>query len=104
MLRNHLRAIFVYSPAILMRSSVINIVIVTVASLAGIWFICAAMTGYFTRILPFHKRAFFTVAGVMLLLPFEAAAINGWLNIAGAALGVALVVMELKLGRTHVRA
>jgi len=34
--------------------------------------------------------------GILLLLPFQAATINGWLNLAGAALAVALVIYELK--------
>jgi len=97
--------LFVYSPAILMRSSVLNIIIVTITAIAGIWLICAAMTGYFTRVLSWRIRAGFIVGGVLLLLPFEAAAINGWLNVAGAALGIALVIYELK-GKevSHVRA
>jgi len=36
------------------------------------------------------------VRGILLLLPFQAAAVNGWLNLAGAALAVALVFYELK--------
>jgi TRAP transporter 4TM/12TM fusion protein len=38
--------LFVYSPAILMQGSIVDIVVVTVTSLFGIWLICAAMTGF----------------------------------------------------------
>src|SRR3989304_8442479 len=43
--------LFVYSPAILLKGDVTDIVIVTVTSLAGIWLICAAMTGYGVRLM-----------------------------------------------------
>ena len=49
--------LFVYSPAILMQGSVLDIVVVTVTSLFGIWLICAAMTGFFTRLLSGPRRA-----------------------------------------------
>jgi TRAP transporter 4TM/12TM fusion protein len=98
--------LFVYSPAFLMKSSVVNIVLATLSATAGIWFICAAMVGYFTRVLPLAIRIPFVAAGVLLLMPFEAAAINAWLNIAGLALGAALVVYELRKGKeaSYVRA
>jgi TRAP transporter 4TM/12TM fusion protein len=91
--------LFVYSPAFLMKSSVVNIVLVTLSATAGIWFICAAMVGYFTRVLPLVIRIPFVAAGVLLLMPFEAAAINAWLNVAGLALGAALVVYEFRRGK-----
>jgi len=37
------------------------------------------------------------------LMPFQAATINGWVNVAGALLGVTLFILEMR-GRTHVRA
>jgi TRAP-type uncharacterized transport system fused permease subunit len=94
--------LFVYSPAILMKGSVLDIVLVTVTSLFGIWLICAAMTGFFTRVLPLGVRLAFTLAGVMLLLPHQASTLLAWINIAGAAAGVALLALELKARRTYV--
>lgn len=88
--------LFVYSPAILMMGSVADIVIVTITSIAGIWLICAAMTGYFTRVLSFSRRIIFSVAGVMLMLPHQVSDLMLWVNLAGAALGVALVLYELR--------
>ena len=96
--------LFVYSPAILMKGSVIDIVVVTVTSIAGIWLICAAMTGFFTRILSIQMRIAFAAAGVMLLSPHQLSDFMLWVNITGAALGAALVALELKSGRTYVRA
>jgi TRAP transporter 4TM/12TM fusion protein len=91
--------LFVYSPAILMMGSVADIVIVTATSLAGIWLICAAMTGYFVRILHLPMRLGFIAAGVMLMLPHQVSTAMLWVNVAGGALGVALVLQELKARR-----
>ena len=40
--------------------------------------------------------------GILLLLPFQAAAINGWINVAGLVLGAALVIYEVKARRAYV--
>jgi TRAP transporter 4TM/12TM fusion protein len=96
--------LFVYSPAILMQGSAVDIVIVTLTSLFGIWLICAAMTGFFTRILPPGMRAAFAASGIMMLLPHQASTLLAWINIAGAAAGIALVVYEFRARRGYVRA
>jgi TRAP transporter 4TM/12TM fusion protein len=99
--------LFVYSPAILMKGSIADIALVVLTSLFGIWLICAAMTGYFTRVLSFSVRIAFTAAGVMMLLPHQASKLMLAINIAGAVLGIALIVYEVKIGRkeiAHVRA
>jgi len=98
--------LFVYSPAILMKGSIADIVMVTVTSLFGIWLICAAMTGYFTRVLAKGTRAAFVAVGIMMLLPHQASDLMLWVNIAGVALGVALVAIEFRKGKetAYVRA
>jgi TRAP transporter 4TM/12TM fusion protein len=96
--------LFVYSPAILMQGSVLDIVIVTLTSLFGIWLICAAMTGFFTRLLSGPRRMAFLAAGIMMLLPHQASTLLAWINIAGAAAGIALVVYEFRARRAYVRA
>jgi TRAP transporter 4TM/12TM fusion protein len=96
--------LFVYSPAILMKGSVIDIVLVTLTSLGGIWLVCAAMTGYFTRVLPLPVRLAFLAAGVMLLMPHEVSRFMLGVNLAGLALGAALIVSELRAGKTYARA
>ena len=93
--------LFVYSPAILMQGSIADIVGVTVTSLFGIWLICAAMTGYFTRVLSFPKRILFAAAGIMLLSPHQASELMLWINIGGAAAGIALIAGEFKARRTY---
>ena len=91
--------LFVYSPAILMRGSAVDIAVVTITSLAGIWLICAAMVGYFTRVLPAAMRAAFALGGIMMLLPHQASTLLFWINIAGVALAAALVFIELRKGK-----
>jgi TRAP transporter 4TM/12TM fusion protein len=88
--------LFVYSPAILMKGSLGDIAMVTLTSLFGIWLVCAAMTGYFTRVLPFSMRILFLGAGIMMLLPHQASALMLWINLAGVALGAALVFHEAR--------
>jgi TRAP transporter 4TM/12TM fusion protein len=99
--------LFVYAPAILMKGSLVDIVVVTLTSLFGIWLICAAMVGYLARLLPFLMRLAFVLAGLMMLLPHQASKLMLAVNTAGVVLGVLLLVYEFRLGRkeiAHVRA
>jgi TRAP transporter 4TM/12TM fusion protein len=89
--------LFVYSPAILLMGGVGDTIIVTATSLAGIWLICAAMTGYFVRVLDLPMRLGFLAAGVLLMLPHQVSAAMLWFNVAGGALGIALIAYELRL-------
>jgi TRAP transporter 4TM/12TM fusion protein len=91
--------LFVYSPAMLLQGELADIAVATAAALGGIWLICAAMTGYFTRPLRAPLRIGFTVAGVMLLLPYQASPLVLWANALGAALGIALVAREFRARR-----
>ncbi len=88
--------LFVYSPAILMQGSVVDIITVTATSLFGIWLVCAAMTGFFTRLLSLQKRILFAAAGIMLLSPHQASDLMLYINIAGALAGIALIALELQ--------
>jgi TRAP transporter 4TM/12TM fusion protein len=89
--------LFVYSPAILLMGGVGDTIIVVATSLAGIWLICAAMTGYFVRVLDPPARAGFLAAGVLLMLPHQISAALLWANVTGGALAIALVAYELRL-------
>jgi len=88
--------LFVYSPAILLKGSIVDIVLVTLTSLGGIWLICAAMTGYFVSNMKPGSRIASAVAGIMLMSPHQLSELMLWVNIAGGALGVALVIYELR--------
>jgi TRAP transporter 4TM/12TM fusion protein len=95
--------LFVYSPAILLKGTLWDIVIVTATSLGGIGLICAAMTGYLSRLLNPPIRVAFAAAGIMLLLPHQASPLTLWVNGLGALLGIALVGHEIR-ARRHVSA
>ena len=96
--------LFVYSPAILLKGGWWDILVVTLTSLAGIWLICAAMVGYFTRVLPLSMRIGFVAAGIMMLLPHQASPLMLWLNIIGFGVAMALVGWEMRWRKTYVRA
>jgi TRAP transporter 4TM/12TM fusion protein len=96
--------LFVYSPALLLRASVPEILAVVVLSVTGIWFMCAAMTGYAMRPMGLPMRIGFGATGLLLLMPFQASSVNIWLNVAGAALGAGLLAYEVRARRNHVRA
>jgi TRAP transporter 4TM/12TM fusion protein len=96
--------LFVYSPALIMRSSVPETIAVVGLSLVGIWFMCAAFTGYAFRVMSNPARIGFALTGLLLLLPFQASAINGWLNLAGIVLGAMLITYEIRGRRAYVRA
>ncbi len=99
--------LFVYSPALIMRGSWGEIALVMFLSIAGIWFVCAAFTGYAMRVMGLPIRIAFGAAGLLLLMPFQASTINAWLNVAGGALGIALLTYEMRRNRkeaSHVRA
>jgi TRAP-type uncharacterized transport system fused permease subunit len=96
--------LFIYSPALIMRSGPLETAAVLALSLAGIWFVCAAFTGYAMRVMSVPMRIGFGVAGVLLLLPFQASNLNAWLNAAGAALGFALLFLERRAAQQPARA
>ena len=96
--------LFVYSPALIMRGGALEIALVVVLSITGIWFVCAGMTGYALRVMTTPVRVGFVVAGLLFLMPFQAATVNAWLNVLGAVLGFGLLAYELKARRTYVRA
>jgi TRAP-type uncharacterized transport system fused permease subunit len=92
--------LFVYSPALIMRGSVGEIALVMALSVAGIWFVCAGFTGYAVRVMSTPIRVAFVVSGLLLLMPFQASAINAWLNVAGALLGMGLFAYEWRARNT----
>jgi TRAP transporter 4TM/12TM fusion protein len=94
--------LFVYSPALIMRGSALEIAAVMILSITGIWFVCAGMTGYALRVMTIPVRVGFVVAGLLFLMPFQAATVNAWLNVVGAALGFGLLAYEARARRTHV--
>ncbi len=71
---------FVYSPALLLNGSPLDIALVTVPTLLGILAMSIALIGYFSGPLQMWQRAAAFAAGVLLIFP-------GWItNLAGIAL------------------
>lgn len=93
--------LFVYSPALIMKAPAATIVLVVLLSLLGIWFVCAGMTGYALRVMTTPVRVAFVIAGILLLMPFQASIINAWLNVAGGVLGASLFFLELTARRAR---
>lgn len=91
--------LFVYSPSLLLQGSTADLVIDVSTAIAGVWFVSAAIAGYFARPLPTAERLAFTLAGAMLLLPRGVGSWVIWLNLAGLALGSALVTREIMASR-----
>jgi TRAP transporter 4TM/12TM fusion protein len=91
--------LFVYSPALIMRGSWAVILLVMLLSVTGIWFVCAAFTGYAMRVMALPMRIGFGAAGFLLLMPFQASTTNAWLNVLGGALGAALLAYEVRQAR-----
>src|SRR5439155_23336288 len=85
---------FVYSPALIMRGSALEIGLVMILSIAGIWFVCAGFTGHAMRVMGLPMRVAFAAAVLLLLMPFQASTVNPWLNVLGSVLGVALLIYE----------
>jgi len=94
--------LFVYSPALIMRGTLLEIAGVVILSITGIWFVCAGMTGYAFRVMGLLQRIGFVLSGILLLMPFQASPVNGWLNLAGLILGAGLVTYEVRARRTYV--
>ena len=64
--------LFVIAPNLIMIGEPIDIAIVFVTAIAGIWFASAGMTGYFLTKLSLIQRAAYIVGGLALLLPSQA--------------------------------
>jgi TRAP transporter 4TM/12TM fusion protein len=83
---------FVYSPALLLKGSLLDVLLVSVPALLGILAMSVALTGYFSGPLRAWQRALAFAGGVMLIFP-------GWMtNLAGIAL-LALANAEAWLRR-----
>jgi TRAP-type uncharacterized transport system fused permease subunit len=91
--------LFVFSNTLLMRGSMVMIAIDFVTAVAAVWLISAAIMGYATRPLGLLDRCLYFVAGVCLMMPVNIFPTARYLNIAGAALGIGLLIWE-RMGRS----
>ncbi|MBT4940580.1 MAG: C4-dicarboxylate ABC transporter permease, partial [Rhodospirillaceae bacterium] len=86
--------LFVIAPNLLMIGEPVDIAIVFVTAVAGIWFASAGMTGFFTVKLSLLQRAAYIAGGLGLLLPSQAFANAYMVEIAGGIICVATLALE----------
>jgi TRAP transporter 4TM/12TM fusion protein len=90
--------LFAWSPTLLLRGDPVDVTISVVTAAAGVWLGSAGLTGFLFKEIKTLKRLAFGAAAVLMLLPNDAFAGVIWLELAGIALGAALVTLET--GRT----
>lgn len=86
--------LFVFSGTLLMKGDPWMIALDFVTAVAGVWLISAAAMGYSVRDLRLPSRLYYAAAGILLMLPAETFPGARWLNAAGAAMALALLVWE----------
>jgi len=86
--------LFAVSPSLLMYGDPLTIVWSVITAALGIWMGTIGVVGYYSRPIPVLFRILFIIAGVLLLIPSDAFRGAGFADIAGLALGVALLWRE----------
>jgi len=88
--------LFVIAPNLLMQGNAVDIAITFVTAVAGIWVASAGFTGFLLSHLSAMQRAQYVVGGLALLVPTEAFAGAGLVQIAGAVISAAGLMMEIR--------
>ena len=85
--------VFVFHPALLMKGSVAEIVIAAASACVGVILLGFGCVGYLFRPLAWSRRGWAALAGLLLIPPPSS---GDWLaaNVAGLALGLALIAWE----------
>ncbi|NQU72168.1 MAG: TRAP transporter fused permease subunit, partial [Rhodospirillales bacterium] len=91
--------LFVFSPSLLFRGDYTEMIMTFSTAIGGVWLVSAGVTGFFSRDLTIPGRLAFALAGLLLMMPRNAAEWGIWTDIAGAILGVALVTWEISRTR-----
>lgn len=86
--------LFVFSSTLLMRGDPVMIAVDVIAAIVGVGFGAAGVMGYSVRHLTVIDRIVYLAAGLCLLLPMAAFGIGRWVNLAGLAIAIAIVVRE----------
>lgn len=89
--------LFVFSPALMLRGSVVDVVLATVTALAGAVLLGMALTGYFVREITWFKRVALGVAALGLLIPASGEGfLFTWItDVVGIGLGGAVLASEV---------
>ena len=77
--------LFVLSPTLLMQGDTVSVLLAAVTAVLGVAAVTGALAGYALKPLGPAARLAIGVAGLALLLPPEAFAEAGWINLAGGA-------------------
>jgi TRAP transporter 4TM/12TM fusion protein len=86
--------LFVLSPTLLGLGDTIHVVQDMATAAIGVYFVSAAMVGYFARTMTTVTRVLLTVAGIAAFVPDSGIGVNGVLDIAGVVIGFALIARE----------
>jgi TRAP-type uncharacterized transport system fused permease subunit len=86
--------LFAWSPTLLLRGDPVDVVVSVVTAIGGVWLASAALAGFLFKELRAVKRVLLVAAAILMLLPNDAFAGVLWLELAGLALGAALVLSE----------
>ena len=91
--------LFVYSPTLILFGDPADIVINVATALIGTYFGSVAVVGYFSRRLHTVLRIVLGVAGLGAMLPFDTFDGASAINIAGVAIGCAIIAYEIMAGK-----
>ena len=91
--------LFVRAPSLLLEGTLESVLMSLFTALIGVWLICAAFSGYATRVLSLPMRIGFGIAGLLLFIPGDAFKDAIWTDIAGLALAAILVAREFMATR-----
>jgi TRAP-type uncharacterized transport system fused permease subunit len=86
--------LFVRAPSLLLEGTLVSVVVSFITALIGVWLICAAFTGYATRVLTLPMRVGFGLAGLLLFIPGDAFRDAVWTDVAGLVLAAILFARE----------
>jgi len=87
---------FVLSPTLIMKGDPLHIAMNIVTASFGVYIISVAFAGYFVRPLTLGKKALMLVAGMMTIFPDTAIGAGGFIDAAGAVLGILLLGYEYR--------
>ncbi len=86
--------LFVLSPSLLMQGDISKVVLNTASAAIGVYIASVAVIGYFTRPLSVVTRVLLAIGGLAAVFPDTAIGAGGLVDLAGAALGLAILTRE----------
>ncbi|MEK9733865.1 MAG: TRAP transporter fused permease subunit [Paracoccaceae bacterium] len=96
--------LFVFSPSLILVGTSGDIAFTILTAGFGVWLVSASLAGYFSGPLSMPIRVLFSISGLMALIPAEAFSGAFFTDIAGVALGIALMVHDAMKNRRGMNA